>query len=292
MKLGIIGGSGVYDIEGIDHVESMDVSTPFGQPSDCIRHGKLGKLEVYFLPRHGHSHNLLPFELNHRANIFAFKILGVQKILSISAVGSLREDFKPRDVVFLDQFFDRTKASERHTFFGNGIVAHVPFGDPVCTALRKELTAAARRVLARRDEKGMTIHEGGTYVNMEGPAFSTKAESNVYRKLGFDIIGMTTLAEAKLAREAEICYSCMGLVTDYDSWHETEDSVSVDMVVRTLKTTVDFAKDTIREYAAAAKADTGCSCRHALENAIMTDPAHIPEKIKRDLAPIIGKYVK
>ncbi|MGD9873528.1 MAG: S-methyl-5'-thioadenosine phosphorylase [Kiritimatiellia bacterium] len=292
MKLGIIGGSGVYDIEGIEHVESMDISTPFGQPSDCIRFGRLGKLDVYFLPRHGHSHNLLPSELNHRANIFAFKTLGVHRILSISAVGSLREDFKPRDVVFLDQFFDRTKASGRHTFFGNGVVAHVPFGDPVCGTLSRELSAAAHRVLARRDEKGMTIHEGGTYVNMEGPAFSTRAESNVYRKLGFDIIGMTTLAEAKLAREAEICYACMGLVTDYDSWHETKEPVSVEMVVKTLKTTVAFAKETIREFATAAKDEDDCTCRHALENAIMTDHAHIPEKIKRDLAPIIGKYVK
>lgn len=292
MKLGIIGGSGVYDIEGIKHVENLDMTTPFGKPSDSIRHGRIGKMDVYFLPRHGAAHSLLPSELNHRANIFAFKTLGVQRILSISAVGSLREDYKPRDVVFIDQFFDRTKASSEHTFFGGGIVAHVPFGDPVCSALKGEILEAARRVQARRTEKDIAIHPSGTYVNMEGPAFSTRAESRVYRKMGFDIIGMTTLAEAKLAREAEMCYTCMGLVTDYDSWHEAEEPVTVEMIIKALKAAVAFAKETILEYAATATEPSDCSCFHALENAIMTRHDAIPGKIKRDLAPVIGKYVK
>ena len=292
MKIGIIGGSGLYDIEGIRNVKHRKVKTPFGAPSDMYAHGMLNGREVFFLPRHGRGHRLLPAEINHRANILGFKLLGVERIVSISAVGSLKQTLRPRDVVLPDQYFDRTKKSLEHTFFGKGIVAHVPFGEPTCNELRRIVARVARKVIAGQSEgRDRTVVERGTYVNMEGPAFSTRAESNTYRGLGFDVIGMTSLGEAKLCREAEICYQSVALVTDYDCWHQSEEPVTVEMIIGHLMANTALAKEILKELVPVLPEDRQCSCGSALQNAIMTDRKAIPAPLKKTLKPIIGKYL-
>ncbi len=290
MKLGIIGGSGLYQVEGFEELEQVKVATPFGPPSDRLVHCALDGREVYFLPRHGRGHRIPPHELNHRANIFAFKKLGVERIVSVSAVGSLREDFRPRDIVIPDQFFDRTKNPD-HSFFGGGIVAHVGFGDPVCAALCGCVADVVREHLAAQPAaERPQLHPQATYVNMQGPQFSTRAESNVYRKLGFDVVGMTSMAEAKLCREAEICYTCIAMVTDYDCWHQTHETVSIEQIIAVLQSNVRLAKDVVRTLARRVPA-VDCACHHALANAIMTDPKVIPAARIKDLQPLIGKYI-
>lgn len=279
----IIGGSGLYEIEGLEDVQTLSISTPFGDPSDEVVVARLGETRVAFLPRHGRGHRIMPSEVNARANIYALKTLGVERILSISAVGSMREDIAPQHVVVPDQLFDRTKARPS-TFFGDGIVAHIGFAEPFCpqlSALAYEAAVAA----------GVTAHKGGTYVCIEGPQFSTKAESRIYRQWGVDIIGMTAIPEAKLAREAEICYATLAFVTDYDVWHETEEAVTVEMVVGNLTKNVAKAKEIIKALVPQIPAARTCECEHALRDAIISAKRTIPQDVKERLAPIIGRYV-
>lgn len=295
MKLGIIGGSGLYNIEGMTAVTEHAVNTPFGRTSDTIKEGTLNGASVFFLPRHGRNHQLLPAEVNHKANIFALKKLGVTHILSISAVGSLREDYIPRDVVIVDQFFDRTKKSLEHTFFGNGIVAHIAFAHPICPELALIAGDAAEeavRSLAQDSKSRMpVVHRKGTYLNMEGPAFSTVAESKVYRSWGLDVIGMTNLGEAKLAREAEICYASVAMVTDFDSWHPEHDHVTTEMIISTFSANVALAKKIISNVAAAHKClKRECACKSALAAAFITPKNAVPKEVVSSLKPIIGKY--
>ncbi len=283
IRIGIIGGSGLYDMAELADRETRVVTTPFGEPSGPYVVGTLRGVRVAFLARHGAGHRLLPSELNFRANIFGFKQLGVERLLSASAVGSLRETYRPLDIVFPDQFLDRTRL--RHsTFFGNGIVAHVGFAHPVCEDLRHVAADAAEAV-------GATVHRGGTYVNMEGPQFSTLAESRLYRSWGMDIIGMTNLQEAKLAREAEICYTTMALVTDYDCWHPDHDHVTVEMILDNLTRNAATAQAVIAETVGRLHAERACACGSALATAIVTRPEHVPAATKTALAPIIGKYM-
>ena len=288
-RIGIIGGSGLYDIEGIQNVEHIQISTPYGDPSDKLILGELEGKEVVFLPRHGRGHRYLPSEVNYRANIWAMKKLDVEWILSVSAVGSLKKEIKPLDVVLVDQFIDRTNQGRKTTFFGDGIVAHIAFGHPICNDLSQLIYEAGQDLGA-----GSRIHWNGTYLNMEGPAFSTKAESNLYRSWDVDVIGMTNLPEAKLAREAEICLATIALVTDYDCWHEDEEEapVSVEMVIENMNKNVSLAKKLVKGTIKKIDLDKDCSCKHALENAIMTHRDAIPvEKIKQmDL--LVGKYLK
>jgi 5'-methylthioadenosine phosphorylase len=281
--IGIIGGSGLYEMEGLDNIREEMVRTPFGDPSDTYILGRLHGRPVAFLARHGRGHRLMPSELNFRANIFGFKILGAGWILSASAVGSMREEVKPLDILIPDQFFDRTKA-RASTFFGNGLIAHVSFADPTCHVLGAILYRVGRQV-------GATMHQGGTYLCIEGPQFSTRAESRIYRSWGVDVIGMTNLQEAKLAREAEICYATMALVTDYDVWHDTEEDVNVESVIKILQQNVKTAKAIIRAAVAEIPEARKCFCAHALRDAIITARDAIPAAVKRDLAPIVGKYV-
>jgi 5'-methylthioadenosine phosphorylase len=281
--IGIIGGSGLYEMEGLEAVREERVPTPFGDPSDRYLVGRLAGRPVAFLARHGRGHRLMPSELNFRANIYGFKRLGAGVILSASAVGSMREDIKPLDIVIVDQFFDRTR-SRVSTFFGNGLIAHVSFADPTCPSLGELLYRAGREV-------GATVHWGGTYLCIEGPQFSTRAESRIYRSWGVDVIGMTNLQEAKLAREAEICYATLALVTDYDVWHETEEDVSVEAVVRILRQNVETAKRLISATVPAIPETRACGCGHALRDAIITARDAIPAQVKRDLAPIVAKYL-
>ena len=281
--IGIIGGSGLYEMEGLTHLREERVPTPFGDPSDAYMLGRLEGRPVAFLARHGRGHRLLPSELNFRANIYGFKTLGVQWIISASAVGSMREAIRPADIVVPDQFFDRTKA-RASTFFGDGLVAHVSFADPVCPQLSDQLSRAGR-------EAGATVHRGGTYLCIEGPQFSTRAESRIYRGWGVDVIGMTNLQEAKLSREAEICYATMALVTDYDVWHETEGDVSVEKVVAILHKNVATAKAIIRRVLPVIQGDRSCVCAHALKDAIITAPEAIAEAAKQRLWPLVGKYL-
>ena len=282
-QIGIIGGSGLYDMAELSDREQIRVETPFGDPSAEYTIATLRGKRVAFLARHGGGHRLLPSELNFKANIFGFKTLGVEAIISASAVGSLREEIRPLDLVFPDQFIDRT--FDRHaTFFGNGIVAHVSFAHPFCASLRATTAAAAGRAGAR-------VHNGGTYVCMEGPQFSTLAESNLYRSWGADIIGMTNLQEAKLAREAEICYTTMALVTDYDCWHPDHDAVTVEMIIGNLTQNAKTAQHVIADAVGIYAGRQGCHCGSALATAIITRPEAIPDTVKRDLAPLIGKYV-
>lgn len=287
MKLGIIGGSGLYEFAAnLQETREIEVDTPFGKPSDKFIAGMLNDIEVVFLPRHGVGHRILPGELNHKANIYAMKKLGVKHIVSMSAVGSLKEELKPRDVVIIDQFFDRTKRGLDHTFFGNGIAGHIAFGDPICPELADIAYTSATEVEAEL-QKGIGIHKGGTYVNMEGPAFSTKAESNTYRSWGMDVIGMTNLAEAKLAREAGICYCSVAMVTDYDCWHDDHDNVTVDMIIEHLLANVEMAQKIVIDITGKLAGIKGeCGCSSAAEFAIITRPEMIPEKIKTDLAVI------
>jgi 5'-methylthioadenosine phosphorylase len=293
MKLGIIGGSGLYQIEGMEDIKEQKIDTPFGDPSDNFICGSFHGVEVVFLPRHAQGHRLTPGELNHRANIYAMKTLGVTHILSISAVGSLKEDMKPRDVVIVDQYFDRTKRGSEHTFFGNGIVGHISFGRPVCPELAILAAAAAKEAVKVSDNTSRAVHREGTYVNMEGPAFSTMAESKFYRSMGWSVIGMTNMAEAKLAREAEICYCTVAMVTDYDCWHPDHDHVTIEMIIGHLNANTALSKDIIRRVA--DKIDTlkrACSCPQALACAIITSPEAMNPETRKKLQPIIGKYVK
>ncbi|MEI6668611.1 MAG: S-methyl-5'-thioadenosine phosphorylase [Acidobacteriota bacterium] len=283
IEIGIIGGSGLYDMPELADRKEVTVATPFGDPSGPFITATLRGRRVAFLARHGAGHRILPTELNFRANIFGFKVLGVERILSASAVGSLREDYKPLDIVIPDQFLDRTRG-RISTFFGRGLVAHVGFAHPVCGDLGCHVYGAATSV-------GATVHAGGTYVCMEGPQFSTLAESKLYRSWGMDIIGMTNLQEAKLAREAEICYSTIALVTDYDCWHPDHDSVSVEMIIGHLTQNAAMAQKIIAETVGRLPSARTCGCRHALATAIITRPEHISAQVKQELAPIIGKYI-
>ena len=282
-QVGIIGGSGLYDIEGFADLREVRLDTPFGPPSDAYVVGTFRGRSVAFLPRHGRGHRISPTELNNRANVFGFKLLGVERLLSVSAVGSMREEVRPLDVVVPDQLFDRTRLRP-NTFFGQGLVAHVGFADPFCADLSRDLVAAAERVGAR-------VHRGGTYVCIEGPQFSTRAESRIYRGWGVDVIGMTALPEAKLAREAELCYATLALVTDYDVWHESESPVTVEMVVANLLQNVGTAKRILAEAVGGLAAERTCPCRDALRDAIITRRDAIPEAVRRDLAPLVGRYV-
>jgi len=283
-QIGVIGGSGLYEMEGLSVLEQRRIETPFGETSDPFVIGDVDGVRVAFLARHGGGHRTLPNEINYRANIFGFKVLGVHTILSASAVGSMKLDYAPTDIVFPDQFIDRTR-HRPDTFFGNGIVGHVAFADPICNA-------AAKIMCDTGGEAGARVHAGGTYICIEGPQFSTRAESKLYRSWGVDVIGMTNLTEAKLAREAEICYVTMAMVTDYDCWHESGD-VSVEQIMGYLRANASMAQKIIRKtIPRVAARERNCPCATALQYAIVTDPSRIPEQTKRDLAPIIGKYIK
>jgi 5'-methylthioadenosine phosphorylase len=284
-EIGIIGGSGLYHMPGFEQQEEADILTPFGAPSDNYILGTLAGRRVAFLARHGRGHRIPPSELNFRANIYGMKKLGVERILSLSAVGSLKEEHRPQDFVIPDQFFDRTRGRVS-TFFGEGLVAHISFADPICPEMNGVVTEACRA-------SGVNVKQGGTYLCMEGPAFSTKAESNVYRSWGMDVIGMTNLQEAKLAREAEICYATLALVTDYDCWHPGHDSVTVDLIIANLTKNAATAQQTIAEAVGRlVDVPRTCACKDALATAIITRPEYVPEQTKRDLAPIIGRYMK
>jgi 5'-methylthioadenosine phosphorylase len=284
VRVGVIGGSGLYDMAELTDREEVPLKTPFGDPSGPYLLGTLRGTRVAFLARHGAGHTLLPSELNFRANIFGFKLLGVERIMSASAVGSLKQEYAPLDIVVPDQFFDRT-TGRISTFFGNGLAAHVGFAHPICPELAAVAGDAVRAA-------GAKVHRGGTYVCMEGPQFSTLAESQLYRSWGMDIIGMTNLQEAKLAREAEICYVTLALVTDYDCWHPDHDSVSVEMIIATLVQNARTAQRVIAEAITSLPAARSCDCGSALKHALITRPEAIPQRVKQQLAPIIGKYVK
>ena len=284
-RIGIIGGSGLYDIEGFCGKKWRTVKTPFGAPSDQLLTGKLAGREVVFLPRHGRGHRILPSELNHRANLWAMKKLGVQWVISVSAVGSLQKNYRPCDIVLIDQFLDRTKQSANHTFFGRGIAAHVAFAEPICEELRQLLLKSAKHQKAR-------VHNGGTYVNMEGPAFSTRAESLTNHRLKYDVIGMTNLGEAKCAREAEIAYATMAMITDYDCWKTDEAHVTVEMVIENLTRNAATAKAVLTDVIPCIPdAPADWPCHSALENAIMTDRKVWPAKTVKELKPILAKYL-
>ncbi len=284
-RIGIIGGSGLYNIEGIKNVKEVEVKTPFGAPSDKFIVGNLEGREVVFLPRHARGHRISPSEINYRANIFGMKKLGVEWIISVTACGSLKEELKPLDFVVVDQFVDRTNHSRDMSFFDKAIVAHIVFAQPVCSSLSESIYQAARNLK-------LTVHKGGTYINMEGPAFSTLAESKLYRSWGMDVIGMTNIAEAKLAREAEICYATLAAVTDYDCWRPEEKSVTIDMVIANLLKNIENAKKIIFGLIKNLPPERDCACKEALKYAIVTDKKLIPEKVKKDLDILIGKYIK
>ena len=303
-NIGIIGGTGLYNIEGFTRQKWVKLKTPFGPPSDHLLTGKLAGREVVFLPRHGRGHRILPGELNHRANIWAMKELGVAWIISVSAVGSLQEKCKPRDIVLIDQFVDRTKQSAAHTFFGRGIVAHIAFAHPICEELRQILLKVGRDELhesqnsstkINRDShssplRNVTIHDGGTYVCMEGPAFSTRAESLTNHRAGYDVIGMTNLGEAKCAREAEIAYATLAMSTDYDCWKEDE-HVTLEMIIGNLHRNADMAKKIVAAAVAEIPAEPNWPCHSALKNAILTDKKFWPKKTVTGLKPILAKYL-
>jgi 5'-methylthioadenosine phosphorylase len=284
ISIGVIGGSGLYAIEGLSQIKSVRLATPFGTPSDEYITGTLHGKRVAFLPRHGRGHRIMPTDINYRANIYGMKKLGAERIISVSAVGSMKEGIKPGDIVIPDQFYDHTK-HRRSTFFGNGVVAHVGMAEPVCADLSAALIEAGVKI-------GATMHRGGTYLCMEGPQFSTLAESLIYRTWHVDVIGMTNATEAKLAREAELCYSTIALATDYDCWHHSEEPVTVEAVLEVMKHNIETSKALIREAVRTLAGRRTCSCGEALRNTIMTPEKLIPAKTKRDLAPIIGKYLK
>ena len=282
--VGIIGGTGLYQMDGFTDVREVPVETPFGPPSDSLVVGSLEGRRVAFLPRHGRGHRILPHELNFRANVFAMKKLGVEWILSVSAVGSLKERYEPLHVVVPDQFIDRTR-QRQSTFFGRGLVAHVAFAHPFCRNLSKVMAEACQ-------DAGATHHVGGTYVCMEGPQFSTLAESELYRSWGADLIGMTNLQEAKLAREAEICYSTLALVTDYDCWHPDHDAVTAEQIMGVLGRNAETARKVLRSAVRRLPIPRGCECATALKYALITPPELVPEALKRDLEPIVGRYMR
>jgi len=283
-KIAVIGGTGLYDIEGLTEIKEVNIKTPFGSPSDSIVVGKLGDTGIAFLPRHGRGHRISPTELPSRANIYALKSLGVEHIIAINSCGSFKEELAPGHLLIPDQIIDRTR-NRVSTFFGEGIVAHIPFAEPFCPALSDVLYRAAQ-------EAGAAVHKGGTFIAMEGPAFSTRAESRLYKAWGADVIGMTVLPEAKLAREAEICYASIACITDYDSWHEVREAVSVDVVLETMRRNIATAKKIIRLAAGRVPAARACGCAGALRTAIVTDAALIPDKTKQKLDLIIGKYLR
>jgi 5'-methylthioadenosine phosphorylase len=281
--IAVIGGSGLYDLEGLEDVKERRVETPFGDPSDVIVEGVIGDTRLLFLARHGRGHRLLPSEVNYRANIFALKALGACQVVSISAVGSMKEEIRPGEMVVVDQYIDRTKGRPS-TFFGDGIVGHVMFADPACADLGGLLYDAASGL-------GITVHRGGTMMVMEGPAFSTRAESHMHRALGVDLIGMTAMPEAKLAREAELCYATLGLATDYDCWHEEEEDVSVDAIVAILKQNAANARRVIEQIAKSVSDERNCACATALEYAIITERDRIPADLKTRMEPIFGRVL-
>lgn len=282
--IGIIGGSGLYHMEGLSDVREVRVRTPFGEPSDALIVGTLDGVRVAFLSRHGRGHRIAPTDINYRANIYALKTLGVARVISVSAVGSMKETLKPGHVVLPDQFIDHTKR-RASTFFEKGIVAHVAFADPICGALSQALRKAANGA-------GVTVHQGGTYLCIEGPQFSSRGESLLYRQWGVDVIGMTNMPEAKLAREAELCYATMALVTDYDCWHASEESVTVEMILATLHNNVAQAKRVLRAAVPAVAELRTCPCGSALQFAIVTAPERISAAMRKRLQPLIGKYLK
>lgn len=284
MTIGVIGGSGLYEIEGLTDIEEIRLETPFGDPSDAYITGMLDGVKMVFLPRHGRGHRLLPSEVPYRANIYGMKKLGVQRIISVSAVGSMKEEIVPGHIVIPDQFFDRTQGKRASTFFGQGVTGHVQFADPVCQELSRVLFESGQSA-------GATVHKGGTYICIEGPNFSTRAESLIYRSWGVDIIGMTNLPEARLAREAEICYGTVALATDYDCWHDGHEDVTVEAVLSIIRQNVSMARNIIKQAVSSLSATPGCSCGESLKFAIMTDHSLIPEQARQDLAPIIGKYL-
>jgi 5'-methylthioadenosine phosphorylase len=282
IRIGVIGGSGLYAMEGLKVIEERRIDTPFGEPTDAYVIGELEGRRIAFLPRHGRGHRLLPSELNYRANIFGLKVLGVEQIISVSAVGSLKIEYKPTDIVVPDQFFDRTRG-RANTFFGDGLVAHVSLAKPICPRLVDPFCDAARSA-------GATVHRGGTYVNMEGPQFSTRAESEVYRSWGMDIIGMTNLTEARLAREAEICYASLSMVTDYDCWHESD--VTGQEVMQVISQNVKMAQEVVRQLVQALpERPADCLCARALAESLITERGLIPAETKKKLQPLIGKYI-
>ncbi len=283
IRIGIIGGSGLYNMEELSNVTTVTLDTPFGHPSDAYVVGTLGGVRVAFLPRHGQGHKLTPSEINFRANVYGFKQMGASHIISVTAVGSLKEDIHPLDIVIPDQFFDRTR-NRKSTFFGDGLVAHIAFAQPICPDLASLLHETAV-------ETGAKTHKGGTLICIEGPAFSTRAESNLYRRLGMDIIGMTSLQEAKLSREAEICYAALALVTDYDCWHEDESEVTVETVLQNLNKNISHAKRIIQNIVPKIPEKRDCLCATALEKAIMTDANVIPKETRRKLGIIVNKYL-
>ncbi len=282
-KIGIIGGSGLYKIEGLTDTKWLKVDTPFGKPSDEYLLGKLSGVEIVFLARHGRGHYVMPTELNYPANIYGMKKLGVERIISVSTVGSFKEEIKPLDILIPDQYVDRTNQARKATFFGNGIVAHVNFADPSCNVLAEIIAQSA-------EETGVTVHKGGTYLNMEGPAFSTRAESRLYKSWGMDVIGMTNMPEARCAREAEICYVTMAMVTDYDCWHKGE-SVDIETVIKNLQKNSEVAKEVIKKALPKIPKQRDCPCASALKDAIITKPKLIPRETKKKLELIIGKYI-
>ncbi len=284
VKIAVIGGSGLYEMDSFKPIEELDLETPFGKPSDRIVIGEINGRKVAFLPRHGKGHRILPTEINFRANIFALKTLGVERIISVSAVGSMREDIRPGDFVIVDQFIDFTK-SRISTFFGGGIVAHVSMAHPVCPVLSDIIYEKAKELNYR-------VHKGGTYICIEGPQFSSKAESLLYKSWNVDVIGMTNVQEAKLAREAEICYSTIAMATDYDCWHEEEEAVTVEMVVKILMENVEKAKKLIEKVVESIPENRECPCKDALKDAIITNTDRIPKERLKELKPIIGKYIK
>ena len=281
--LGVIGGSGLYGMEGLKNIRTVSVRTPFGDPSDDLVVGDLDGRTIAFLPRHGKGHRVLPSQINYRANIYAMKKVGVKWVLSISAVGSMKESIRPGDIVVADQFFDHTRFRP-NTFFGDGLVAHIPFADPVCPNLAEIAYGAAKKVVKR-------THRGGTYLCIEGPAFSTRAESRIYRKWGVDVIGMTNLPEAKLAREAELCYATLALATDYDCWHETEEDVSIEAVLALIRKNAENSKRIVREVARRLPGRGSCGCGESLRYAVITDRKRIPAPARRRLSLLIGKYL-
>jgi len=281
--VGVIGGSGLYEMEGLEQVQTISLTTPFGAPSDPFVVGRLEGMKIAFLPRHGKGHRISPSSLNFRANIYGMKLLGVQWIIGVSAVGSMKESIRPGDMIIPDQFIDRTTARP-NTFFNDGIVGHISFADPVCPVLSQILYQAGKEV-------GATVHKNGTYLCIEGPQFSTRAESRLYRTWGVDIIGMTNIPEAKLAREAEICYATIAFATDYDCWHQEAGDVSIGEVLRILAQSTKIAKNAIRNAVSHLPEKRECICATALKHALITGKKHIPEKTKKDLDPIIGKYL-
>jgi 5'-methylthioadenosine phosphorylase len=286
--IGVIGGSGLYEIEGLTGLERVRLDTPFGAPSDELATGRLGDAKLVFLPRHGRGHRIAPNEINYRANIHALKQLGVEWVLSVSAVGSMREEIHPGHIVVPDQFFDRTKGRAA-TFFGDGLVGHVAFADPVCPALAALVGEVADGACR---ERGTVAHRGGTYLVIEGPQFSTRAESRIYRQWGVDVIGMTNLPEAKLAREAEMCYATIALSTDYDCWHSTEEDVSVDAVLAIIQKNVSLAREIVKRAAERIPAARGCDCPHAAAHAVMTDRAQVPRETRERVQLLFGKYLE